>query len=60
MPIKVVVVLLSEAYPVPSELSKIQHFAKINNGFQPLTIFVKPSVLDVSQGSIYASGYFWY
>ena len=31
-------------------------FAKIVNGFQPLTIFAKSSILDVLQGSEYASG----
>ena len=30
-------------------------FAKINTGFQPLTIFEKRSILDVWQGSEYAS-----
>ena len=31
-------------------------FAKIVNGFQPLTIFAKSCILDVLQGSEYASG----
>ena len=36
-----------EAYSEPCQTSKIELFAKIVNGFQPLTIFAKSSVLDV-------------
>ena len=31
--------------------SKMELFAKIVNGFQPLTIFARRSILDTSQGS---------
>ena len=34
----------------------MQFFAKNNNGFHPLTIFAKSSILDVPVGSEYASG----
>ena len=33
----------------------MEHFAKIVNGFQALTIFAKHSILDVWQGSEYVS-----
>ena len=36
------------------ETSMMKLFSKIVNGFQPLTIFVKTSIADVSQGSKYA------
>ena len=36
-------------------MSKMKHFVEIVNGFQPLTIFPKHSVLDVWQGSEYVS-----
>ena len=39
-------------------MSKMEHFAKIGNGFYPLTIFAKRSILDIWQGSEYASGLF--
>ena len=49
------------------QTSKMEHFAKIVNGFWhfakivkglwPLTIFATCSMLDVGQGSEYASGY---
>ena len=45
----------SEVYPDPSWTSKIGLFAKIINGFQPLTIFAKSSILDVQLGSEYTS-----
>ena len=44
----------SEAYSEPYQLSKMERFAKIINGFQPLTIFAKQSILDVWQDSEYA------
>ena len=34
----------------------MERFAKIINDFQPLTIFAKPSILDIWQGFIYAFG----
>ena len=48
---------LTEVYSEPCHTSKMEHFAKIVNGFQPLTILVKGSVLDVCQGFEYASSY---
>ena len=38
-----------------SQTSKMEHFAKLVNGIQPLTIFTKRSILDVSQGYDYTS-----
>ena len=35
------------AYSEPRETSKMECFAKVVNGFQPLTIFAKCSILDV-------------
>ena len=37
---------------------KMEHFAKIINGFQPFTIFAKRSILDVWQGSEHASAHY--
>ena len=34
----------------------MERFAKIVNGWKPLTIFAKLSILDVLQGFEYASG----
>ena len=31
----------------------MEHFAKIVNGFQPLTIYAKSSILDLWEGSTY-------
>ena len=36
-----------EAYSELWKLSKMEVFAKIVNGFQPITIFAKSSILDV-------------
>ena len=36
-------------------VSKMELFTKISNGFQPLTIFAKSLILDIWQGSEYAS-----
>ena len=47
--------LISEAYSEPSWTSKMDLFAKIVNGWTPLTIFAKRSILDVRLGSEYAS-----
>ena len=38
---------IAEAYSEPYQTSKMERFAKIVNGFQPLTIFGKRSILDV-------------
>ena len=48
----------TEAYSEPSQTSKMDSFAKIVNGVQPLIIFAKHSILDVWQGSEYASEVF--
>ena len=45
----------SEAHSESSRTSKMDLFAKIVNGVQPLTIFAKRSILDVQLGSEYAS-----
>ena len=39
----------------PCQRSKMERFAKIVKGIQPLTIFAKHSILDVCQCSEYAS-----
>ena len=43
----------SEVYSETCQTSKIERFAKIVHGFDPLTIFKKFSILDVWQGSEY-------
>ena len=50
-----------EAYPKPSQTSKMDLFAKIVNGFHLLTNFVKSFILNVWLGSECASrgGYAW-
>ena len=40
-----------EAYSKHSRASKVELFTKIINWFQPLTIFIKSSMLDVRVGS---------
>ena len=40
-----------EVYSEPGQTSKMDRFAKIFNGFQPITIFAKRSNLDLWQGS---------
>ena len=55
----------SEAYSEPYQTSKMERLAKIVKDFQVLTIFSKFSILDICQGSEYASGligsiYSWY
>ena len=45
----------AEAYSEPCQTSKMERFAKIINSFQPLTTFAKRSILDVWQGSEFAS-----
>ena len=37
------------------QTSKMESFPKLVNGFHPLTVFVKQSILDVWKGSEYAS-----
>ena len=49
-----------EAFSEPSEASKINFiFAKIVNGFQPLIIFAKKSILYIWLGSESTSGFIW-
>ena len=43
-----------EVYSEPCQTSKIEHFVKIVNDFQPLSIFVKRSILDIWEGCEYA------
>ena len=45
----------SEAYSELCQTSKTKLLPKIVNGFQPLNTFTKNFILDVSQGSDYAS-----
>ena len=45
----------SEACSEPCQISKVEYFAKIINGFYPSTVFTKCSDLDVWQVSKYAS-----
>ena len=45
-----------EAYSEHSQTSKMEHFPKIVNSWKPLIIMAKSSILDVWQGSEYASG----
>ena len=42
---------ITEMYLEPTQLSKMQLFAKIVKGFQDITIFRKTSILDVWLGS---------
>ena len=42
-----IVVLISEAYSEPCQLSKMEFFAKIFNGLKLLTVFAKISILDI-------------
>ena len=41
---------MSDAYLEPSHISKIQLFAKKNNGSKLSTIFTKSSILDIFEG----------
>ena len=45
-----------EAYSQPSQTSKMEVFTKIVNGFQPFTVFIKSSILDIWLGYEYAFG----
>ena len=45
-----------EVYSEPSQISMMDYFAEIVEGFQSSTIFGKNSILDVRLGSEYASG----
>ena len=40
------------------QTSKMEYFAKVVNGWKPLTISLKSSILDVWQDSKYASGHY--
>ena len=46
---------ISKAYSVHRQISQMEFYARIVNGFQPLTIFAKSSIEDVWLGSEYAS-----
>ena len=46
---------VSEAYPEPTEISKMELFSEIVKVWIPLTIFEKSSILDVPLWSEYAS-----
>ena len=45
-----------EVYTKPCQIFKKKCFAKIINGFLPLSIFAKRSILDIWEGSEYAPG----
>ena len=45
--VKIVKECESEAFSGPSRISKMELFAGKVNGFEPLIIFVKSSILDV-------------
>ena len=45
----------SDTFSELSQTSKMELFAKLISGIQPLTIFTKHSILDVSQGYDYTS-----
>ena len=45
-----------ETYSQPSQTSKMEVFIKIVNGFQPFTVFIKSSILDIWLGYEYAFG----
>ena len=47
---------MTQAYSGPSQVSKMECFAKIVNSWKSLTIFAKRSILDAWQGSEYAPG----
>ena len=46
-----VFLIKKNVYPEPTQTSKTESFAKIVNDFQPSTIFIKSSILDVWLGS---------
>ena len=46
---------ISETYLEPCQTSKMGLFEKIVDGWKPLTLFVKSSILDLSQDSKHAS-----
>ena len=50
--------MLWKAYTEHCQASKMICFAKIVKDYQPYTIFAKCCVLDVSQGSEYAPGFY--
>ena len=49
--------LYTTAYLEPCQTSKMERFVKTVNDSMLLTIFAKGTILDVSQGSEYASVY---
>ena len=49
--------IISQTHSEPCETSKMELFAKLVNHFQSLNIFPKSSILDIYQGSDYASDY---
>ena len=51
---------LLEAHSEPSQVSKMDLFAKIVKGWKSLTIFAKSSILDVCLGSEYTSGFYMF
>ena len=57
-------VLTPEAYPEPSQKSKVKLFTKIVNSWKPLTIFLKDSIVDVQlfKTSLHSSSHVqnWY
>ena len=48
-----------KSYSEPCQTSKLERFAKIVDGFKPLTIFAKRSILDVRQGYEYVFVFRW-
>ena len=45
----------TQTYSEPCQTSKMEHFMKEVNEFQPLTIFAKRTITVVCQGSEYTS-----
>ena len=45
----------TQTYSQPCLAFRIEAFAKLNNGFKPLTSFARSTILDVWLGSEYAS-----
>ena len=43
----------SELYSDPCQISKMERFVKIINGWKPLTFFAEHFILEVGQGSEY-------
>ena len=47
--------VITKVHLGPCQTSKMERFAKLVSSFQPLSIFAKRSILDIWQGSGYAS-----